>query len=350
MNTITLTADGVNLSAVVTEITLEDATDTLGASLSFKIPWGDTLSYSGSVPTLGAQIALYEDGTSVFAGVVTAEEIAEQSRSYTAHDFCWYLNKSKITVQFAAITVAQAIYATLDEVGVQVRVNPDMYAQVEETCYCEAPSTILSRLLERQSDNDGEEYHIYASKTMENMLIVERLGSITPPHMTLAEITSPQNSKSLEDVVNRVEYVTGDSSGYTHTGIYAENADSVERYGMIQEIIIAGDEDKDAQTIVSTRVSRKSEPIPHVTVECAGNFSLRAGVKIPVYAPTVEASGDYIVERVRNEIREGEHRMSVTLRGISSARSYTESVNESVQKNALLILHNKEEERFHVRA
>lgn len=350
MNGIQIIAAGRDISGVVTEIEKEDALGTLGVSLRFSVPWGDRISYSDDPPRLGDQVTLYRDGVDVFSGVITADDTTEQSRSYTCHDFCWYLNKSKITVQFSQISVAQAIETTLGEVGISARIIDTMPAAVEETCYCETPSAILSRLMERQSDNDGEEYHIYASRIMEKLLIVERVGSVKPD-IYLGEITSPERSETLDGVVNRVEYVTGDSSGYSNTGIFAENTGSVEQYGMIQDIIIAGEEDKDAQTIVNTRIERKSEPIPRVTIECKGDFNLRAGVRIPITVPVVEIAGEYIVESVTNSIRGGTHRMQVTLRAKTNARGYRQTVEESVERNALLILHNKngKEERFHVR-
>lgn len=348
MNDIMLVAAGKNISGIVTEISTEDALGTLGASMHFSLPWGDRIAYNLTPPGLGDPVTLYKGGNAVYNGVITAEDVSQDRRSYTCHDFCWYLNKSKITIQFDGITVAAAILATLGEVGINARIMPDMHAEVEATCYCETPAAILQRLLERQSDTDGEDYHIYASKTVDKSLHVEKVGAVKPGTV-LQQITSPSRSETLDGMVNRVEYMTGDSSGYYHTGIFAENTESVKQYGMIQDIIIAGDEDKDAQTIVNTRVERKSEPIPRVTVECKGDFNLRAGVTVYASAPIVGVAGDYIVEQVNNNIAGGTHRMTVTLRGASKAREYAQTVVEDVKKNGILILHNKEGEKLHVR-
>ena len=159
---------------------------------------------------------------------------------------------------------------------------------------------------------------------------VEEVGSRSAGTV-LAEITSPQREESIEDVRNRIKYVSGDSTGYYDTGISAEDGDSIAKYGVMQELIVAEEEDTDANAIVNNRLLQKKNPVPKVSLECAGSWVPRCGQRITLAEPITGISGEWILESIDRAMANGEHRMKMSLSAHSATQTYEKILAEEIQ-------------------
>lgn len=324
-----------DLADVAIDVELSNSLDQLGASLTFSLPWSDQAGKNIASPTLGDTISLVSyigiNGGLVFSGVVTDVENQPDRRKITCHDFCWYLNKTKVTIQFSGVSVTEAIRALWDECGISVSRMAKIETIVSETCYCETPAGILNKLLTEAENDTGKRYYAYAEQGNRHVINVEQVGA-DKTHGVFTEIVSPTKKLSLDDVVNHAVYISGDSSGYYDTGVSAEDAESIAKYGRITDLIIAEEEDISAQKIVETRVRSKSTPKATATLEGAGWFP-RPGQRIDWSDSTVDASGEWVVEEMSVKWSGGEARLHVQLSEYTEFTPYEEAVAEEVATN-----------------
>lgn len=323
--------------ASVVSLSLSDAMDQLGARLEFSIPWSDIASENAAPPSLGDSVTFSTSGDDAagahFAGLVTEAENSADRRKYICYDFCWYLNKTQITIQFADISVSDAIRELWAQCDIQAKLLADIPTTISETCYCETPSGILSKLLDEAENDTGKQYYAYAEIGNQNVVNVEEVGN-RKSKAVLREITSPERSISLNGVTNHAVYVSGDSSGYYDTGTYAEDAESIERYGRITEIIIAEEEDANAQKIVSNKVYANAEPRPSASINCAGVWTLRPGWRVDAVDATTGIAGEWVVQEVSHTLEGGEHRTRLSLKAYKKAKTYEETVEEETKDNS----------------
>lgn len=335
MKKLKITADGRDITAAACAVTLTSSLDTLGASLTFEVPHSDIPRYQLQKIELGGTVRLYDNYTCVFIGKVTSVRTGANTRAYTCHDLGWYLNKSRITIQFTGITVTEAISAVFSEIGAHTGSIAEIGATVEDTCYLETPAAILDKLLSEAEDKTGQRYYIdtsYAPAGQDSTYFgVYKIGQLSTG-ASAAEPTGAEREESLENVVNRAVYVSGDSSGYA-VETEAEDADSRERYGTISEVIAASEEDENAVEIVHNIVYAKANPIPTAHLECAGDFAVKAGHRFQFSDAVIGASGEWYVHSVTNTADGGEHRMQLNIVQLTESRRYTEEIKDKVESN-----------------
>ncbi len=331
MEDISIVVNGTDIAPAVISAAHTSSLDTLGDKFTFQIPYSDLTRYNIPPLQIGDDVRLWADGLSPFIGMITKTSHTENARSYTCYDPCWYLNKSQITMQFVGVTIREAIISLMDECGIEPFMVADIAATVDETCYLETPAKIMHKLLERARDITGRRYHAYYGGF--RRVNVEEVGSRSAGTV-LAEITSPQREESIEDVRNRIKYVSGDSTGYYDTGISAEDGDSIAKYGVMQELIVAEEEDTDANAIVNNRLLQKKNPVPKVSLECAGSWVPRCGQRITLAEPITGISGEWILESIDRAMANGEYRMKLGLSAYTTMPTYEETFAEEIQAEA----------------
>ena len=322
MTDITLTAAGRAVTGLASEITLSASLDTLGSCLTCTVPWQEGMD---EIAALADPVRLYRGAARVFSGIVTKVEASENARRITAYDFAYYLNKSKITIQFCGVSVTEALRATFAAAGVSSFLLPNIAVTAEETCLSETPAAIIAKLLTRARDVGGIEYHAYADPVREGTVDIEEVGQ-TAVSVALREITAPSRTISLDEVRNRVTYT--DSEG-TDTGISAEDAASIARYGLLADVLSSSSDDLYAPAIVQMRVRRQKDPLPTAELECAGHFFPRPGQRVPLTVPSAGSAGEWVVSSVAHTLHGGEHRMKLSVRRQVYGRSYAEEVREA---------------------
>lgn len=328
MEDISIVVNGTDITPAVTSASLSSSLDTLGNKFTFQIPYSDLARYNIAPMQIGDDVRLWADGLSPFIGIITKTSHTENARTYTCYDPCWYLNKSQITMQFTGVTIREAVISLMEECGINPSMVADIAATVDETCYLETPAKILDKLLERARDVTGHRYHAYYGGF--RRVNVEEVGTRSAG-VVLVELVSPQREESIEDVRNRIKYISGDNTGYYDTGISAEDADSIAKYGVMQELIVAEEEDTDANAIVNNRLLQKKTPVPKASLECAGSWVPRCGQRITLEEPITGISGEWLLEGIDHTLANGEHRMKLSLSAYSATQTYEETIAEEVQ-------------------
>lgn len=319
---IQLIANGCDITAAAVSLKLTSSLDTLGDKLTFSIPWSDIARYNIDDLNVGGKVTLLDYyGSPAFEGIITMAVNSENERCYTCYDFCYYLNKSKITVQFAEITVAQAIGQLWDMLGVKYVTIGPLNMIVSETNYLDTPSGILSKLLSREEDVSGVKYFVRAERF--HTINIERYGGYetkTP----LIGISSPKHTTSLDDVRNAATYVVSQDDGY-YEYANAENSASIAKYGRIADVYVAESEEDvtNAGVIVANIVNKNGEPLPTGTLTVKGHFWAMTGKRLTITEPVTGFSGEYVIESVSHSWSSTAHLMELAVKRYSNPATIT---------------------------
>lgn len=299
---LTLAVNGIDITPAVTVLTLDSSLDTLGDCLKFAVPWSDLARYNIAPIGLGQQVRLTSGGTKVFNGIVTSREHTETARAYTAYDFCYYLNKSNLFIQFdAGVPVSKAIAKMWDVLGVSRTNLPNMSTPVsiEKTTYfTETPARILRKLLAIETSVTGVEYYAYANGS--GGIDIEPVGYYETQIPDLRTMSAPRYQQTLDDMRNSVQVVVGNVNDLTDPlGGAIEDGLSVRTYGMIREVISLDEEESQfAEAIARKTLMRKHFPLDGGDVTVLGDWRVLRGRRLEIREPVVGFNNTFVVRSV----------------------------------------------------
>ena len=274
---------------------------------------------------LGDTVKVYEDWKSYFVGMVTEVTTTEQKLTLRAYDSCYYLNKSKRTIQFSNMTVSEALAELWKQCGIFNHHCPDMAATIDSVCYAETPAQIAKELITAQTDVYGGEYYIVSDSF--NSVEVYEVGELTCD-VGLCAIISPSYSVSLEGVKNRVSLIVSDGSGYNITETASDNK-SINKYGLLAEFVTVSQDASAAVASAQNRLASLSRIIGEGSVTVKGDWALTAvGRRIRVNEPVSGLSGEYVINSVSHKLGD-EFLTTLSLREYIKPVSFNPIVEEA---------------------
>lgn len=303
-------ANGRDYMPRISRYGLAASLGTLGDRLTFSIPTDPTDPDPPEIE-LGAAVRLSGDAKSLvyFDGIITARRHTDTAREYTAYDFCYYLNKSQICIQFPEQRTDRAIAQLWAALGIKYTRLPAMQGVLEAITYIKTPSAILGTLLDFERDISGVEYFPAADGygTI-NILPVGYLRS----GLTLSGISSPVMADSLDEMRNRIYYAIKSDDIVTLTAEAADEA-SIARYGQIAEYIVDSAEPIYTAAVADRRLARKRVPLPTGELTALGDWSASVGSVIAADDAVTGLRGDFIIDAVTHDVNDGLHLMTLGL-------------------------------------
>lgn len=305
-----LIVNGSDLMPRVSRYGLSSSLGTLGDRLTFAIPT-DSTDRSPPGADLGAAVRLAGDARSLVYhdGIITARRYTDTSREFTAYDFCYYLNKSPICIQFPEQRVDRAIAQLWDELGIKYTRLPRMQGVIEAVTYIKTPSAILSTLLEFERDVSGVEY--FAAANGYGKIDILPVGYLRTG-LVLRAVSSPVMSDSLDAMRNRIYYAIKSDDTVNVTAEAADEA-SIAQYGQIAEYIIDSAEPIYTAQIAQQRLACKRIPLPTGELTVLGDWSATIGTVIAVDDPVTQLVGDFIIDAVTHDVHDDVHLMTLGL-------------------------------------
>lgn len=299
-----------NLMPYISRYGLSASLGTLGARVTFTMPTDSTASQPPSV-ALGDPVRLYDSEfyRTIFDGIVTARRYTDTTREITAYDFCYYLNKSQICMQFPEQRTDRAIAQMWDYLGIKRTNLPRMQGVISAVTYVKTPSEILRALLEFEQDVSGVEYFAVASGY--GKIDIQPVGYYRTG-IALEAVSSPVLSDSLDDVRNRIYYAIKSDDTVSVTAEAADEV-SIARYGQIAEYIVDSAEPIYTATIAQNRLAQKRIPLQSGEITVLGNWQAQIGRTIAVEDKVTGLAGDYILDTVTHDVTDGLHLMTLGL-------------------------------------
>lgn len=313
-----------NITALCGDLSWRDSIDTLGMEFNFSTGYTDARFFPKLVVQLGDLIVLSNNGSEVFRGIVTDENIDGRfNRSFTAFDFAFYLNKSRTIIQFNKMRADNAIKELCGKFNIPIG-NITAIPTLISKIYKDATiADIIDDILEQTTKEKGIKYRkemrtgkFYIEKYSD--LIVKGLfkpaSNIQAFDVTKA-IGSISRSRSIADMKNSILIVSGEEKS-TRVAAKAEDAASIKKYGLLQDIESVDSKNiAQARNIAKNKLAELNKIAEDTSIELLGADSVRAGRILEITEPITGLSGKYLVKECTHTYSNRIHKMNLTIEG-----------------------------------
>ena len=308
-----LIVGGNDITAYIGSLSWQNSIDELATKMSFEVAKSDTRYVNTYTLQLGDIVNLCTN-IEIFRGIVIAVDDGDLYKNkYTVCDFGWYLNKSKETYQFNKMNAKKAVIRLCSDFNIPIDTIPELNASITQIYIDKCVSDILSDILEKCGGG-------YNFDMTPNGIRVYKYGAIyaypefriTPNTHLIYSPTlkgSVSHSLSIEDMKNSVKVISESDKVYTVKAV-AKDADSIYKYGILQEVIKIDEKDGDANTFAKNKLSELGKVKESFSIEIieAVNSYTRAGSMITV------DNANYLIESTDHSIKNGVHYVKLGLR------------------------------------
>lgn len=312
----------INLTPIVGNISWRSSIEELGQQLNFDIAFNDDKYFPINPLDLGKMVFLKDENEILRTFVVTENRNGRGPIQYTCFDAAFYLNKSKITIQFNGIAGNEAIESLLKRFNIPVGCITPIKIKVKKIYKEKIVSDILKDILDQAEKELNIKYRMemrVGKLYIEEEKIIQatfKLAENIAPENILAAIGNASKSRSIADMRNFITITTGNEKSVK---VVAEekNDELINLYGRLEETKnIAKKDIAQAKNIASNMLKELGKVFEENSIEVPGNDNVRSGRILELYEPVTKMSGKYLIKSCNHTIRNDIHRMQLSLKGV----------------------------------
>lgn len=313
-----------NITDFAGNITWSDSVDTLGMQFDFSIGTSSERYFPKFSISVGDIVSFWNQ-TEIFRGIiVTKNSNGTIEHRYTAFDFCFYLNKSKIIKQYNSVNATSAIQQLLEDAKIKAGSIPEMATLIQHIYYNETIAEIINDILQQEMEETGKQY--LKEMQADTFTIFEKtskpITALFKPAFNIGAfdittvIGNPSRSLSIENMKNSILIISGNEKSVRVLG-EAKDTESINRYGLLQEIENVDEKERNqAQNIAENKLKELNRIIETCSLELIGNDTVRAGRVLTISEETTGIQGDYFILSCNHTLNGGIHTMSVELEAL----------------------------------
>lgn len=295
-------ADDMDVSNLIGSVTWSGDVTQMARKLSFTYLYTDLTPDIQLVEiNVGSRIIAFDDdNNNIFDGIVITEEFDESDikKSIQAADYAFYL-KSKVYGEFNG-TPAQIVNKVAALFDISIGELPDAAGDISILA---AGDKTIYQVIEEAYESVPEGIYIKMAGTTLN---VEKIGSIEVGPITGDDfVTGAKYKSSIENMVNRVAIIDGNSS---LVNVRDKQEDLI--YGIVQEVYKHDDSKKDAIE-EAEKLFKSVENSGSITIN--GDYRIIAGRSVIVEKVSSQIQGLFKVTSDSHSISNGQHTTTVTL-------------------------------------
>ncbi|MHB9947322.1 terminase [Clostridium botulinum] len=221
------------------------------------------------------------DNKEIFRGIVIDRSInSDETLTFTAFDYAFYLVKNKVTYNFKNITANNATKKILSEIGVQAGSIASSNIKINRLL---AQKTVYDSIIElytQVSKQTGKQYYIYMAGLKVNVGELGKNVSSKPIKPTSDVFHGDGNMLSFEykdtmsNMVNRVK-IYNDKNGYIGK---VENSSMIKTYGILQDNYVK-EEDKNSNIVARNMLHGLDREFNCSTI---GDYNYRTGYAVNI--------------------------------------------------------------------
>lgn len=311
----------IEITELAGNITWSDSIDSLGTQLDFTLPKDN--AYIKFYVACGDKIILSKADKTIFQGIITDKNInGIFEETFTAFDFAFYLNKSKVIKQFNNIRASNAIASICSEQGILIGEIPNISTNINHIYFENTIAEIIDDILSQCTAETGKTYY---KEVLENKLYIFEKGSkiISPTYKMAVNVASVnvldeigQNfskSYSIQDLKNKVTIIT---QGEKETRVVATKDDSenIKKYGLLHHIENIDEKDLNQATNIATNKLKELNIIKEtLSLELLGSVDIKAGRVLSINNKNIDINGKFNIISSSHKIENGIHLTSVEL-------------------------------------
>lgn len=282
----------------------------------------DTFSFSTyTTYEIGSlfQIIERETNETVLKGIITDFEQNEANVfQFSGYDCGFYINQNEIIEQFKKIKISDALKKLCQNYGIPVGNIPEMSATVTEIFKDCKLSDVFNQLIEyAKLKGCIKDIYYTCAKGRFDVLPYETITDLTGGNSifsVLSEktINAPSIKVSMQDLRNRV--IIADSSDKIQKRVIAENSQSVQKYGLLQEVeTVDTSKTNNLPKIASDTLTRLNKLSKTISLSMLGNWRMHKGVIMPIDCELYGIKGNFLIASSKHQPDGDSERIAVTL-------------------------------------
>ena len=289
--------------------------------LDFSIP--KDKAYINFFIDCGDKILLTKDNKTVFQGIITDKSInGIFEESFTAFDFAFYLNKSKIIKQFNNINGSGAISSVCSEQGINIGEIPTLSTNINHIYFDNTIAEIIDDILAQCSNETGKIY--YKEVLADKLYIFERGTKLINPTYKMAVNVASINvldeigqnfSKgySIADLKNKVTIITQNEKEARVIATKEDNK-NIEKYGLLHHIESVDEKDiNQATNIASNTLNELNKVKETLSLELLGDITIKAGRVLNINNKEIDVNGKFNIISTNHTIESGIHKTNIEI-------------------------------------
>lgn len=320
-----------------------DGIDTLGQEFTFdlvdnpfdfnmmnqRLSIGGKIEFSNQVSNnnKSATMTLNEEPKEeiVFQGIIVAEKQSGTNKyTYTCFDYCFYLNKSEIEIQFNGVSGLDAIKAVCSENNVPLGNVADIKTKIKKIYQGQPVSDVIKDIIKQATEETGYKYRL---EYREGKIHVEDYKELVLDKVITQPINNYSRDLSMEDMRNSVLVISSKEKSKSVKSTIQDD-ESIKKYGLIKKIVKVDDK-KSAQTaqIAKKTIQESNKIKENLNLTLLGDDAVRSGRIIIIDDYTVDIHDKFLVTNCKHNYGVN-HTMTLDLKRVQEELD-TSSYNQA---------------------
>lgn len=312
----------IDVTDYISDLNWRDSVDTLGVEVDFTLAvnrYDKNLEFLYSI-TLGDPIQIINSvGETLIQAIIVTESPNGKTTNFTAYDMAWYLNKSTIIKQFKKMVGNDCVKALCEEIGIKVEVS-GLDTKIDKIYKDKTVSDVIYDIIEQCSQFNSKKFFI--EYDMQKLVIspfkkIKVNGQFEMHKGNFINISDNIGSialtKSIVDMKNSVLVITEDKGAVRTVG-KEQDSKSIEKYGMLQEVVILDEKEHNKANLVAKNELKKLNRITEdFTIDVLGDDKVKSGRVIDLNIPLFKLFGEYVIKESTHTISNNIHRATLKL-------------------------------------
>ena len=330
-----------------------DGIDTLGQEFTFdlvdnpfdfnmmnqRLAIGGKIEFSNQVSNnnKSATMTLNEEPKEeiVFQGIIVAEKQSGTNKyTYTCFDYCFYLNKSEIEIQFNGVSGLDGIKAVCSENNVPLGNVADIKTKIKKIYQGQPVSDVIKDIIKQATEETGYKYRL---EYREGKVHVEDYKELVLDKVITQPINNYSRDLSMEDMRNSVLVISSKEKSKSVKSTIQDD-ESIKKYGLIKKIVKVDDK-KSAQTaqIAKKTIQESNKIKENLNLTLLGDDAVRSGRIIIIDDYTVDIHDKFLVTNCKHNYGVN-HTMTLDLKRVQAeldTSSYAQSTTTVASSNSV---------------
>lgn len=314
-----------DITSLSGELSLSSSTEQLGDSLSWSIAVNDNKFLKTNDINVGDIVRLLNnEGNEVYRGAIVAIDTDTKSKSFTSYDFAFYLNKSKVVIQFNKLRADKAIIQLLNKYSVPIETVASMNTIISGIYYDKEVSEIIKDILDKVHKASKKKFLMSMQKgkfcILENhikpiTIKIKQANNLAPVDIRKT-IANAKKTESIENMRNSITLYSEDNKNIKRQYTVSDK-ESISRYGLLSDTeSVSDNEVSKINNIAGQKLKELNKIEKTLNLDVIGNFELLAGRIMEFKIKELNVSGTYIIKSASHKITSVLHTASLELEAI----------------------------------
>lgn len=313
-----------NITNICGNLSWRDNIDSLGMELSVDVARNINDKYMNGydLVEVGDKLVLSNNGKEIFTGIIVDLATGQYSKSITAFDYAFYLNKSRTIIQFNKVKASEAITQLCSKFNIPLGNIASISTVITKIYKEDTIADIIKDILSIATKELSIKYRL---EMREGKLYIEKytdliIKPLFKPASNLASINvmdaigNINKTESIADMANSILISSGDEKS---SRVIAEVKDdkNISKFGLLQEVESVDDKDiAQAKNIANNMLKDMNRVGEDISINnLLGDDNVRAGRILDVDNAMFGLKGQYLVKDCTHTYQNSIHRMNLTV-------------------------------------